>query len=112
MVLVEGVGRMLNPDINMWQMAEPLIQDWARQYLGPAAQIKLQLSELKKMARSIPETFRRAQKLVAQIETEGLVLHPQTMEILLRERRRQHREWLLLGWAAVAVAITAIIWVK
>jgi ubiquinone biosynthesis protein len=101
MVLVEGVGRMLNPEINMWQMAEPLIQDWAREHLGPMAQVKLQLAEWKRIAKSLPETLRKTEKLVMKLETEGLTLHPETVERFLNERRRQHREWLLLGWAAL-----------
>lgn len=110
MVLVEGVGRMLNPEINMWQMAEPLIQDWAREHLGPVAQVKLRLGEWKSILQRVPETFRRAEKLIARMESEGLTLHPQTIDALLRERRRQHREWLVLGWvAAIALMIISAV---
>ena len=28
MVVAEGVGRALNPDLNMWQLAQPLIESW------------------------------------------------------------------------------------
>ena len=36
MVVAEGVGRALNPELNMWQLAQPLIEDWIAENLGPA----------------------------------------------------------------------------
>ncbi|MEK7773933.1 MAG: 2-polyprenylphenol 6-hydroxylase [Deltaproteobacteria bacterium] len=38
MVIIEGVGRQLYPDINMWEVAKPLIYRWmAKEKLSPAA---------------------------------------------------------------------------
>lgn len=34
MVVLEGVGRMLNPDINMWELAREPIDAWAREHFG------------------------------------------------------------------------------
>ncbi len=37
MVVVEGVARSLNPSINIWEVAHPVVEDYIRQNLGPAA---------------------------------------------------------------------------
>ena len=37
MVMVEGVATALDPDINMWETAEPFVRDWIRAELGPEA---------------------------------------------------------------------------
>ena len=37
MVVVEGVARSLNPNINIWQVARPVVEDYIRQSLGPRA---------------------------------------------------------------------------
>ncbi|MEO0347996.1 MAG: 2-polyprenylphenol 6-hydroxylase [Pseudomonadota bacterium] len=37
-MLVEGVGLILNPNINMWRLAEPWIEKWAVKNLSPEAQ--------------------------------------------------------------------------
>ena len=37
MVVVEGVGRSLNPAMNMWETARPVVTDYIRANLGPAA---------------------------------------------------------------------------
>lgn len=39
MVVVEGIGRSLDPEINMWQLAEPWIKKWAAKNLSPEAKI-------------------------------------------------------------------------
>ena len=37
MVVVEGVSRSLNPSINIWHVAQPVVEDYIRTSLGPAA---------------------------------------------------------------------------
>ena len=38
-VVVEGIGRMLNPDMNLWKLAEPWIKKWAIKNISPEAKI-------------------------------------------------------------------------
>lgn len=40
MVVVEGVGRSLDPSLDMWKTAEPVIRAWIEENLGPAAKVK------------------------------------------------------------------------
>ena len=37
MVMNEGVATALDPDINMWETAEPFLKEWMRSELGPEA---------------------------------------------------------------------------
>src|SRR6056297_3566910 len=37
MVVVEGVARSLNPQINIWQVAKPVVEDYIRENVGPQA---------------------------------------------------------------------------
>ena len=37
MVVVEGVARSLDSHINIWQVAHPIVEDYIRQNIGPAA---------------------------------------------------------------------------
>ncbi len=39
MVVVEGVARSLNPNINIWQVAKPVVEDYVLSSLGPRAMI-------------------------------------------------------------------------
>ncbi|OZG31544.1 2-polyprenylphenol 6-hydroxylase [Rickettsia endosymbiont of Culicoides newsteadi] len=38
-VVVEGVGQQLDPEINMWQLIEPWIKKWAAKNLSPEAKV-------------------------------------------------------------------------
>src|SRR5437764_1671398 len=58
MVLVEGVGRRLNPDINIWALARPLIEDWMRTNRGPEAQAYDTAAERAATLPRIPHTVR------------------------------------------------------
>ena len=37
MVVVEGVARSLDPRINIWEVARPVVEDYIRQSIGPKA---------------------------------------------------------------------------
>ena len=50
MVVVEGVARMLDPDLDMWQTSEPVVGDWIARNLGPRGQIEAGLGELRAAA--------------------------------------------------------------
>ena len=39
MVVVEGVARSLNPTMNIWQVARPVVEDYIRKNIGPVALI-------------------------------------------------------------------------
>jgi ubiquinone biosynthesis protein len=62
MVVSEGVGRELNPTVNMWQLAQPLVEDWLRANLGPEARIRDALVEA-------ADAFRRLPALVRDLDT-------------------------------------------
>jgi len=59
MVMNEGVASALDPDINMWETAEPFIRDWIRDELGPEAYYADRLIELVRAAKKIPELVNR-----------------------------------------------------
>jgi ubiquinone biosynthesis protein len=59
MVMVEGVATGLDPDINLWVTAAPLVEDWIRTELGPEAAIADRLVADVKTLTRLPELVRR-----------------------------------------------------
>ncbi len=59
MVMEEGVATALDPDINMWETAEPFLRDWLRTELGPEARLADQLVVDFRTLRKLPELIRR-----------------------------------------------------
>ncbi|WP_375688088.1 2-polyprenylphenol 6-hydroxylase [Pseudooceanicola sp. LIPI14-2-Ac024] len=72
MVVVEGVARSLDPQINIWKVAQPVVEDYIRRNLGPRALLR----DLRKTAvvlgrfgPRLPVLVERA--LVQQMEVEA-----------------------------------------
>src|SRR5213075_3607518 len=40
MVVVEGVARGLDPKLDMWTVAEPVVREWIERHLGPAGRVQ------------------------------------------------------------------------
>ena len=59
MVMEEGVATALDPDINMWETAEPFLTEWVRSELGPEARIADEIVKGVRMLRRLPELIRR-----------------------------------------------------
>ena len=102
MLVAEGVGRMLNPEINMWQLARPLVEAWMIENRGPEAMIRDRLQGLADLATRLPDLARDAGDALEQLAQGGLRLDPETIAALA-ERRSGGKALLWPLWAAVAL---------
>ena len=59
MVMNEGVATALDPDINMWETAEPFLREWMRSELGPEAYYADRIIEVVRALKKIPELIDR-----------------------------------------------------
>jgi ubiquinone biosynthesis protein len=59
MVMNEGVASALDPDINMWETAEPFIREWIRSELGPEAYYADRIIDLVRAVKKIPDLINR-----------------------------------------------------
>lgn len=53
MVTVEGVARRLDPDHDLWEAARPVVERWIQRELGPAAQARDLLAEIRQVVRGL-----------------------------------------------------------
>ncbi|WP_265570484.1 2-polyprenylphenol 6-hydroxylase [Sphingomicrobium nitratireducens] len=54
MVMEEGVATALDPDINMWEAAEPFLKDWLRTELGPEAYLADRIVDIVRSLKKLP----------------------------------------------------------
>jgi ubiquinone biosynthesis protein len=94
MVVAEGVGRALNPELNMWQLAQPLIEAWMEENLGPQAQLRTAVEDGLETARRLAQLFERAERMLEAV-ADGFRLHPTALAAL--SGRRSIRG-LVLPW--------------
>jgi len=55
MVVVEGVARKLDPDVNIWNISRPIIEDWLKETKDPINKVGKTISEASEILRRLPE---------------------------------------------------------
>jgi ubiquinone biosynthesis protein len=109
MVVVEGVGRGLDPKLDMWTVAEPVVREWIERHLGPAGQLEDAASGVRELGRflgAVPALLARGAVLVGQLDAitrDGLVLAPETVAAIGRAEARRNR------WSAAALWVIAVL---
>ncbi|MBU3079087.1 2-polyprenylphenol 6-hydroxylase [Sphingomonas quercus] len=98
MVMVEGVATALDPDINMWETAEPFVREWLRSELGPEAFVADRLREDVKLLLRLPDLLRRIEARFPP--AGGAPPPPPLAEIRLVE----HSRWARYAGIAILAA--------
>jgi ubiquinone biosynthesis protein len=109
MVVIEGVGRRLDPEINIWTLARPLIEGWMRDNRGPEASARLGLETLVDLAERVPRLVRSLETLVTDWSRQGVILHAETLAVQAAHRARHLAIVLVPVWiTAAALAMIAV----
>ncbi len=103
---IEGLGRQLDPDLDLWQTAKPFLERWMSEQLGPRGFINHLKREAPQWATLLPQLPR----LVHQALTQANARTTADEELArLREAaqasRRQAQIAMVLATAAILVAI-------
>jgi ubiquinone biosynthesis protein len=70
MLVAEGVGRTLDPTVNMWSLARPLIEDWVVANRGPDARIRDVVGGAVQQLERLPRLVGRAEAVVEALSGE------------------------------------------
>lgn len=105
MVMNEGVASALDPEINMWETAEPFISEWIRSELGPEAYYADRIIEVVRAVKKIPELINRLDQYYPP--AGGAPPPPPLPDVAVIERQGWWGYALagLVGAAAAAAAI-------
>ena len=106
MLVCEGVGRKLAPEINMWALARPLIESWMVENRGPAARARDVASQAMARIEELPAFVGNLEKAAAMLASGGVRLHPDSLAALGAGRRSS---WRPLVWGAAVVAFAVIV---
>lgn len=115
MVVVEGVARTLDPKLDMWHTAEPVVREWIERNLGPIGQVEGAVQgagEIGKFIGQVPALLGRSAELLDQIDDitrHGLVLSPETVEAIGRAEQRRSR-WTAVALWVIAALLAFLVW--
>ena len=102
MVLVEGVSRALDPDLNIWTVAEPVVGDFVRREAGPLGRIE----DLKERAEVAVDTIGRLPSLLSRAEA---ALDDYDADKRSPQRKSTQRMVVVGFWLLVVIAVALIV---
>ncbi len=102
----EGLGRSLNPELDLWQTAQPILERWMKEQLGWPAFKKRFIAEAPKWAELLPELPRLLHSKLAEKQNHSI--HPATTLQLaqLQAQQRSTKRWL---WGLGVLSASALL---
>jgi ubiquinone biosynthesis protein len=118
MVIVEGVARGLDPELNMWVAAEPVAKQWIEDNLGALGRLREAgegAGEVGRILADLPRLMHSADRAtiaLGAITNGGVKLDDDTVRRLASEQARGQWRWTLPLWLAAAAlaALAAQAW--
>jgi len=106
MVVVEGVARSLAPNLNIWEVARPIVEDYIRRSLGPRALAR----DLGQTAQVLARFGPRLPRLVEQALMRQIAEEQKPPRTHWRTRIAWGIGGLVLGAAAAAALVLEALW--
>ena len=104
---IEGLGRQLYPDLDLWDTAKPFLENWMREQVGLKAFANRIKKELPHWGKWLPELpgmaenyLKEAGKLRVATERQNKLLEEQNAQFKLAEQKRFHKH---LGYFTTSI---------
>jgi len=107
---IEGLGRQLDPELDLWTSAKPFLERWMDEQVGWRALLRQLRAEAPRYARLLPELPRLLHEALARQGRERPPAQDLLMAQLLAEQRRLRLRvgallWGLVGFAGGVAAV-------
>jgi ubiquinone biosynthesis protein len=105
---VEGLGRQLDPDLDLWHTAKPFLERWMHEQVGWRGLLERLRNEAPRYAQMLPELPRLVHRALQRRGERD----PALLEALLSEQRRTNRllRALVYGGAGFLLGALAMHW--
>ncbi|MBZ0226003.1 MAG: ubiquinone biosynthesis regulatory protein kinase UbiB [Comamonas sp.] len=103
---IEGLGRQLDPELDLWSTAKPFLERWMREQLGPRRLWRELQAEAPHYAQMLPELPRLLHGWLRQPQQQG---ESQALQELLTEQRRTNRLLQRLLYAGLGFVLGLIV---
>jgi ubiquinone biosynthesis protein len=104
---IEGLGRELDPDLDLWTTAKPFLENWMREQIGLKGLLRTLRNEAPRWATMLPQLPRLLHRALAGDRVEGI--EQMLGELLELERRRNRLIGVAVTFLALALAWAAVL---
>ncbi len=108
---IEGLGRMLYPELDLWATAKPFMEKWLSEQVGPKAFLRRMKESLPQASEQLPEIPRLAYRVLKNAEEGKLRLnwHSEELSALRRDMKlEQRRTRQSIGGSALIVSAAVL----
>jgi len=106
---IEGLGRQLDPDLDLWSTARPFLENWMNQQVGWRGFLDRLKDEAPRYAHyvpALPRLVHQALSLAARkVEGEGAPATAAQVAALLKEQKRTNRLLQAMLWVAIGFVV-------
>jgi len=109
---IEGLGRQLDPDLDLWKTAKPFLERWMNEQVGWRGALKAIQHEAPQWAKTLPQLPRLVhQALIRTPDAEAIDARLARIE---SEQARQNRWFMVIAafLGIIAVALLALVWLS
>ncbi len=116
---IEGLGRQLYPDLDLWSTAKPYLENWMKQRMGPKGvwkNIRSQFPDWMEQAPELPNMIYGALDQVRKTEERQHRQEALLQELVVSSKTRSKKKSSSLGWllliSGVFVASDGLPWLQ
>jgi ubiquinone biosynthesis protein len=109
MLNVEGLGRSLDPELDLWKTAKPYLERWMNEQIGVRGWYERFKVEAPQWSKTLPQLPRLVHKVLADTYDGSRGANETVMQMLLAEQRRTNRLLQALLLFGVAVGVGAVV---
>ena len=91
---IEGLGRQLDPELDLWSTAKPFLETWMLDQIGPKKLWKQLVAEAPRYAKLIPELPRLVHDFLKHRQSNDNA----QLQLLIQEQRRTNRLLQTIMW--------------
>ena len=102
---IEGLGRQLDPNLDLWSTAKPFLEKWMLDQMGPQRLWRELKAEAPRYAKLLPELPRLVQQFLQQ-DRHG---SQQAMQELLAEQKRTNRLLQMILYGGVGFVLGLVV---
>ena len=107
LVQIEGLGRQLYPDLDLWTTAKPFMERWMHEQLGVRGvyqQFKANLPDLAQRLPMLPLTLDHALQAITELPARQQALTQQLQRLENQRTQRRGGGWMLMGGTLLLAA--------
>ncbi|MEY3981256.1 MAG: hypothetical protein RLZZ281_125, partial [Pseudomonadota bacterium] len=106
---IEGLGRQLDPDLDLWKTAKPFLERWMQEQIGFRALRTTLMKESERWAQTLPQLPRLVHQALSQAGSEKqLQLQHQVAALERHQREIRQMLWFVIGLMLAILVILGI----